>query len=421
MLPSLQHAAGLAGKRAKPVFKGLAGVALAMLLFALSACDWPSSKPPSDLPNDAYVWQRRWTPPVRDALLASAEAVRAWRVLAAEKSAGGKWIDAQPDLHAVALSKRSTMMVLRLDGRVDALNVEETVARIAALQLAWRKDGVTLTGVEIDYDCATSKLAAYRDFLTALKKRLEPGTLLSITTLPTWLNSGELDALLRVPDEAVLQLHAVQNPTLGLFDAKRALAWTTAFSNRTQRPWRVALPTYGSRVSWDDDGNISAIESERPALLSANRASELVAAPATMAAFADQLRQQAPAGLAGIVWFRLPTAADERAWSLATWRAVLMRQTLNAGLQVTAQPAGGAGALDLKLSNNGNADTTLPFAIRWNGVCRAADGINGYTLERDDAGWYLRRRHDGLLRAGALRNIGWIRCESPPTTFHVQP
>lgn len=417
MLHPLRHAFGPTSNRAIVAVRSLFAAALMLLLLALSACQ----RPVSDLPNDAYIWQRRWTPALQDALAGGADAVQTWRVLAAEMSAGGRWIDARPDLTALAAAGRPAVLVLRLDGRVDALNAADTAARIVATSQAWRDSGITLAGVEIDYDCATSKLPAYHEFLMALKSRMERGLRLSITTLPTWLNSAELDALLKVPDETVLQVHAVMNPTQGLFDAGRANAWTRAFADRTQRPWRVALPTYGSRVSWDDDGNISAIESERPALMTTTRASELVASPAVMAAFAEGLRQNPPAGLAGLVWFRLPTAADERAWSLATWRAVLMRQPLAPELQVTAQPAAAQNTLDLILSNTGNADATLPFTIRWNGVCRAGDGINGYTLERDGAGWYLRRSHDGLFRAGSLRNIGWIRCDTPPTTFHAQP
>ncbi|KAG1456569.1 hypothetical protein G6F57_015069 [Rhizopus arrhizus] len=197
-------------------------------------------------------------------------------------------------------------------------------------------------------------------------------------------------------DESVLQVHAVLNPTQGLFDAKRAHAWLNAFADRTQKPWRVAVPTYGSRVGWDEDGNVAAIESERPALQPGGRATELVVTPAAMAAFVDQIHQSRPRGLAGIVWFRLPTARDERAWSLATWRAVLLRQALQPKLHVGAQAiADGGGTQDLVLSNTGNADGALPFIVRWNGVCRGADGINGYTLERDGAGRYLRRAQDG--------------------------
>ena len=42
-------------------------------------------------------------------------------------------------------------------------------------------------------------------------------------------------------------------------------------------------------------------------------------------------------------------------------------------------------------------------------VCNG-DGINGYTLENDAQGRYLRLGQAGLLRAGASRTIGWLRC-----------
>lgn len=392
----------------------------AALIMPLAAC----GKQEADLPNDAYIWQRRWTPPVTHAVAEGADVVRAWRVLAGELSGDGRWHDATPDLASLAAAKRPVIMVLRLDGRADALSDADAAARIAAARETWRGAGVTLAGIEIDYDCATSKLPAYAAFLAALKTRLDPGLALSITALPTWLNSPELVALLRIPDESVLQVHAVVNPTQGLFDAKRATAWIAAYAKRTNRPWRVALPTYGTRVAWDQDGNIAAVESERPALTPGGRSSELVASPPAMAAFAGQLDRAPPPGMAGIVWFRLPTTSDERAWSLATWRAVLARAPLLPALGVTARTAAdgeGKGLQDLLLANSGNADASLPFAIRWNGACRAADGINGYTLERDSAGMYLRRAQEGLLRAGSQRNIGWLRCETDPTLFHVQP
>lgn len=396
--------------------KRCSAAVFSVLLLLLAACGKQA-----DLPGDAYVWQRVWTPPVSQALADSADIVRAWRVLMGEMNPDGRWFTAAPDLAALAAAKRPVIMVLRLDGRADALPSAEVLARIAAARSAWRDAGVALAGIEIDYDCPTSKLPAYAAFLATLKPGLGPDLPLSITALPTWLNGSGLDELLRIPDEAVLQVHAVLSPEQGLFNAKRASAWLTAFADRTQRPWRVALATYGSRVSWNDDGSIAAVESERSALLPGGRASELVATPASMAAFVDEIHRSRPRGLAGIVWFRLPTARDERAWSLATWRAVLTRQPLLPALSVTARATGGNGAQDLILSNGGNADAALPFAIRWDGACRAADGINGYTLEHDSGGAFLRRSQDGLLHAGGQRNIGWIRCENGPSSFHVQP
>ncbi len=405
----------------RPLSRGPRLAALCGLL-VLAACE-PATPPSPNtvLPNDAYVWQRRWTPAVTRALADGADAVRSWRVLAAEMRADGVWFEAAPDLAALAASQRPVVLVLRLDGRVNDLPPDQIIARATATLAAWRSAGIRLAGLEIDYDCATSRLPAYAALLAGLKARLEPGVPLSITALPTWLNSPELPALLAVPDETVLQVHAVQNPTLGLFDGKRAHAWLDAYARQTQRPWRVALPSYGSRVAWDDNGQIAAIESERPALTPGGRSAELLAAPADMAAFVATLDRDPPRGLAGIVWFRLPTQADTRAWSLPTWRAVLARQPLTPDVTVTAQAAGADGARNVLLANRGNSDAPLPFAIRLDGACRAADGINGYTLEYDRQGRYLRRAQDGLLRAGVERAIGWIRCDSATPSLHVQP
>ena len=218
----------------------------------------------------------------------------------------------------------------------------------------------------------------------------------------------------------MLQVHAVLSPTRGLFDAKRAQAWLDAYAAQTRKPWRVALPAYGSRVAWDDEGRIAAVESEQPALMPGGRSAELLVTPADMAAFVSRIEDRRPPGLAGIVWFRLPTRVDARAWSLPTWRAVL------------ARPAAASGAVRQRAgrrrrrarphtANAGDADAALPFAVRLDGACAAADGINGYTLERDGLGIYLRRAQEGLLHAGAQRNIGWIRCEHEPTNLHVQP
>ncbi|WP_232296060.1 DUF3142 domain-containing protein, partial [Achromobacter xylosoxidans] len=242
------------------------------------------------MPNDAYVWQRRWTPALNHALADSADMLRAWRVLAAELRADGAWFEATPDLAALAATGRPVVLVLRLDGRVGALSEADIDARAAALLSAWRGAGITLAGLEIDYDCPTARLPAYTALLAKLKARLPQDLRLSITALPTWLESAALTELLAVPDETVLQVHAVLNPAQGsLFDARRARAWLAAYADRTAKPWRVALPAYGSRVAWDEQGQIVAVESERPALIPGGRSAELLVAPDTIAAFVATL------------------------------------------------------------------------------------------------------------------------------------
>lgn len=391
------------------------------LTLLIGAC----SKPPAPLPNDAYVWQRKWTPAVTAALHDSRDIVRTWRVLAAEQDRGDDWALVSPDWNALAAAHAPVIAVVRIDGQLAGLTGTLPAARIVSLIERYKQHGIVLTGIEIDHDCPTSQLAGYSRFLAALRTQLDPSIKLSITALPTWLDSVALDDLLTHADEAVLQVHAVMNPAQGLFDPVQARAWLRAFARRTQRPWRVALPTYGSRVTWSVQGRVAGIESEAPMLLADSAAPglshELVVPPQQIDAFVTQIEHDALPRLAGIVWFRLPTDADERAWSLGTWRAVLTRAPLSATIVAEVRDSGGngegsssqiphAGLFDVALVSSGNADAPLPAIVRTDSSCSAADGINGYALDYDAHGMLLRRVQPGLLRAGMRRTIGWLRC-----------
>jgi hypothetical protein len=65
---------------------------------------------------------------------------------------------------------------------------------------------------------------------------------LTVTALPTWLASPQLASLLAVADASTLQVHAVLDPRLGLFDGERARDWMGQYAAQTRRPWHVALP-----------------------------------------------------------------------------------------------------------------------------------------------------------------------------------
>lgn len=392
---------------------------LLMATVVLSACQ-PQVKP---LPQDAYIWQRQWTPAVTRAMHDSREFIGQWRVLAAELDASGRWNFATPDWSALQSASQPIVLVVRINGQLNDFPESEVLQQIVRLREQWRAAGVKLAGIEIDHDCATARLSAYAAFLHTLRAQLDNQETLSITALPTWLDSPALDTVLAATDAAVLQVHAVMNPRQGLFDAKRANGWLQAFAQRSQRPWRVALPTYSTRVTWNERGAVIGIESEQATLASQGTAQELMARPQVMADFVAQLERDPPAGLAGIVWFRLPTEDDVRAWSASTWRAVLTRQPLHSELQAQAHATPDPDMADLILSNAGNADASLPTIVRLDQACQIADGVNGYVLASDTKGKYLKRAQDGLLRAGRQRNIGWIRCHTNPDSllFHVEP
>ena len=363
--------------------------------------------PNQPLQHDAYVWQRQWTPAVTSSLAQSADAIREWRVLAAQTDAHGQLQPVAVDRTALAATHRPIVLVVRIDGQLPQWDAQALLTQTLTLRDAWH--GVPLAGIEIDHDCGTARLPAYADFLARLKRELG-ATPLSITALPAWLASDQLEHVTAQADEVVLQVHAVQSPRAGLFEPALARNWIDRFAPRAGKPFRVALPTYGSRVAWDENGRVVAIESEAPLLAGGMEASELVAAPAEVAKLLSGLRSDPPKGLAGIVWFRLPTTQDERAWSLPTWRAVMAGVPLKETLAVFFQPGATPGAANVVLRNDGEVDARLPARIELPPGCTIADGVNGYALAYQQGRPFLRRERDGWLRAHYQRAIGWARC-----------
>lgn len=174
------------------------------------------------LDQQVYIWQRIWTPQHQKALKQSHSLFSALRVL-------GLQIHPQEGIRTIevntALLKqdgRPVWLVVRLDGQLARLNQPLIIKQVQRTIDAWTKAGIPLTGIEIDYDAPTAKLAAYQLFVRALRKSLPEQLTLSITALPTWLESPLLPTLLHTADTSVLQVHNVQSPDKGLFDSPLA-------------------------------------------------------------------------------------------------------------------------------------------------------------------------------------------------------
>ena len=212
-------------------------VALLLCVVGLSQSTLPTGAPRSPLPHDAYIWQRVWTPQVIAAAQRSADLVRTWRVLVAEADSTGHWIKVAVPWEALQSTGRPIVAVVRIDGRLDDTRMPPLLDRIALLAAT-----PAVSGLEIDYDCPTSKLVAYAGFLDALRARLLTTLKLSITALPTWMNSPALERLAPNLDELVLQVHAVDDPHRGLFDPAQADALGARFrsSHSAADPRRAA-------------------------------------------------------------------------------------------------------------------------------------------------------------------------------------
>ncbi|MFP2934048.1 DUF3142 domain-containing protein, partial [Pyxidicoccus sp. 3LG] len=186
--------------------------------------------------------------------------------------------------------------VMRVDGTapLDGVSLQE----VALHARTWRARGVRVRGVEVDHDCATPALAGYADWLEREREALSrEGLTLSITALPTWATSPEVKRLASLPDDVVVQVHAVRAPTL--FTPEEARRFLESWSKATGRSFRVALPTYRVRLK---DGT------------------RLSAEPRDVSRFLDGLRERPVPGVAGVVWFRLGHGGDVDAWSFPRWR-----------------------------------------------------------------------------------------------------
>jgi hypothetical protein len=395
--------------------------AMLLCLLGLSASTSTIRTSVEPLPHDAYIWQRIWTPSVTAAARRSADIVRTWRVLLAEGDRSGRWTTIAVPWADILATGRPVIGVIRIDGRLDEDRMAALVDRVMATVSA-PPTLEAIKGLEIDYDCPTSKLATYAKFLSALRSRLPSTLALSITALPTWMSSSQLGSLAADVSEMVLQVHAVDDPRRGLFNPEQAERWVWEFSRRIGRPFRVALPNYDVRVTWRPDGRLASVEAEVP-LLTGAPGEVLGARPEAVLGFVQALQRSAPAGLIGVVWFRLPTDADSRSWGLKTWRAVVTDRLSPARLSATLVQAEQPDLWTVTLSNEGLVDAQLPQRVRLDPACAMADGANGFRLaadaESDHRALILEGTGGGRLRAQTKRTIGWARCSNPERQLDV--
>lgn len=334
-----------------------------------------------------------------DAVRRGSDFIAGWRVLSAHTDRNGQLQPISPDWSALRVSGKPIIAVVRIDRPLTGGGDAQALAELSALLTRWRKGGIALAGLEIDYDSPTARLRDYRDFLASLRSALDPAIRLSITALPTWLSSPDLSGVLQAADESVLQVHSVIAGDRKLFDRGQAERWIAAMAAATRKPFRIALPAYGERLA---DGE------------------ELRVSPEEVAELIRRENRFRPAHLAGFVWFRLPTADDAGTWSLATLRVVIQGESLEPHLSVSVRDGDTPGLSILALSNDGATDVTLPKRLELPPACTMADGANGYRIEKGERLAFVRS--DGaLLHETEQRVAGWARCRLDPGDIHVSP
>lgn len=116
----------------------------------------------------------------------------------------------ETELHLVYNATRSLL------GQLDAIDERSLAAAIAASfeedSARAAAENARVAGLQIDIDVPTRLLGRYEKTLKALRPRLKPGVQLSITGLPTWMQSKELRTTLTQVDFWIPQFYGAEIP-----------------------------------------------------------------------------------------------------------------------------------------------------------------------------------------------------------------
>jgi hypothetical protein len=308
----------------------------AAVLAAVFHHHWRGKRFSGPLRHEAYIWQRAWSQPVRDAVSQHGTNFARLVPLKAEIS----WKDGKPQVARVAVdyatlreAKVGVGIALRIGPHPGPFEprgaVTDFICDLAATIVNdARSNSIPLSELQLDFDCAESKLDGYRVWVEAVQRRVSPLPV-TITTLPSWLNSEAFRRLAAVATNYVLQVHSVERPRdpqnlSPLCDpwlARRAVER----AGRIGVPFRVALPTYGYVFAFDDAGGFIGLSAEgpRPNWPTNTVTREVSSNPEELAALVGGWTASRPAALRGVIWYRLPVATDSRNWRWPTLRAVM--------------------------------------------------------------------------------------------------
>lgn len=139
----------------------------------------------------------------------------------------------------------------------------------------------SVKGIQLDLDFPTRLLPLYQRVVTALRPLLPPDTKLSITGLPTWMSSKEIEPLLDAVDFWAPQMYGAEIPShldrpVPIASAKEIRRATFA-ARKLGRPFMAGVAAYGYAIHYDKNGDLVEVRGDiDPSMVSSNAAFELV-------------------------------------------------------------------------------------------------------------------------------------------------
>jgi hypothetical protein len=288
----------------------------------------------------------------------------------------------------------------------------------ASLVAEANSNHVNLSELQIDFDCAESKLAGYRVWVEAIQQRVAPLPV-TITALPSWLDSRAFKQLAAVATNYVLQVHSVERPRS--FDAPFTLCDPRATQRAVERagrigvPFRVAMPTYGYLLAFDAGGKFIGLSAEgsRPNWPTNAQLREVHSDPLELAALVQHWTARRPTAMQGVIWYRLPTIVDNFNWRWPTLGAIVAARVPREVLRVHTRRVE-SGLVEISLANEGELDISsrLAVEVRWSDAhLVAGDSLRDFELAETgvSAARFQTQSQPGRLRAGETLTLGWLR------------
>jgi hypothetical protein len=183
------------------------------------------------------------------------------------------------DLHLVYNATRSLL------AQLESVN-EDTLAE--TISAAYQADAeraaqehARVVGLQIDIDVPTRLLGRYRKILSALRSRLKPGVQLSITGLPTWMDSSDLRATLAQVDFWIPQLYGAEIPErsdqLIPISAPEDVSRFVSRARDFDKPFYAGLAAYSWSLLYSPNGSLISLRGDMdPASIASDPNLELI-------------------------------------------------------------------------------------------------------------------------------------------------
>ena len=171
------------------------------------------------------------------------------------RAAGGRLPRTLP-LHLVYNTTRGLLAEFE---RTDEGAVASAVAETFRQDLARAsKDGAQVAGLQLDFDVPTRLLPRYERVLRGVRGQLPQGAQLSVTGLPTWMQSSTLGQTLDAVDFWTPQCYGATIPEriedVTPISSPELVASCVARARRAGRPFYAGLAAYGYAILYDTRG-----------------------------------------------------------------------------------------------------------------------------------------------------------------------